>query len=131
MMPSISAVIMPSARRLRIGWSDVNRDRMSPICRFSKKEVGSRIRWRNSRAPRLEVQGVLHDEQHQRADRAGGDAHQHEKAEAQRQHDEKIDVAAGDDLVDRDLHVERRGQHQDLQHRPRGRRSGPGRARCR
>ena len=36
---------------VRIGRSELKRDRISPMCRFSKKDIGSRMRRRNKRAP--------------------------------------------------------------------------------
>ena len=44
MRPSIKPVISPSASMLRMGSIEPKRDRMSPMCRFSKKESGKRTR---------------------------------------------------------------------------------------
>ena len=52
MTPSIRARMRPSLIRLRTGSTELKRDRTSPICRFSKNDRGSRIRWWNSRAPK-------------------------------------------------------------------------------
>ena len=43
--PSIAAVMRPSAKVLRIGSSEMKRDRMSPMWRFSKYVSGSRTKW--------------------------------------------------------------------------------------
>jgi hypothetical protein len=44
MRPSIKPVISPSASMLRMGSIELKRDRMSPMCRLSKKESGKRTR---------------------------------------------------------------------------------------
>jgi hypothetical protein len=45
MMPSIMAVIIPSASAVLIGSMEVNRDKISPMWRFSKYAIGNRTRW--------------------------------------------------------------------------------------
>ena len=83
--------------------------------RFSKKDIGSRIRWRNSRAPSWKWRTFCTTSRISDRIALRRDANQHQETEPERQHDEKVDVAARDDLVDGDLHVKGRGEHQDLQ----------------
>ena len=61
MIPSITAAIMPSASRLRIGSMEVKRDRTSPTCRFSKKAERQPEQVVEQPRAELEVQDVLHD----------------------------------------------------------------------
>ena len=51
MLPSMAARISPSAMTFLIGSTDSKRDSTSPMFRFSKKDIGRRSRWWNSRAP--------------------------------------------------------------------------------
>src|SRR5262245_60610969 len=63
----------------------------------------------------LKVQNVLHDQQDEGSNGGGRDTHQHQKPEAKGQNQQEIDVAARNDLVDRNLHAEGSCQDQDLQ----------------
>src|SRR6187551_789590 len=65
--------------------------------------------------PELELQDVLHDEKNEAAERRCGDADERQKRETQPKNDEKVGVAARNDLVHDNLHVSRGGQGYDLQ----------------
>ena len=65
-------------------------------------------------AAHREMQRILQVKAGQGAQRLGGDADYHDQSEPQRQHNQKVDIAAGDHLVDRDLEVERRRDKADF-----------------
>src|ERR1700739_976637 len=64
----------------------------------------------------VEMQRVLHDDDDQGATRRGGDLYGHEDAEAEREHDEEIDVASGNYLVDGELEIEGAGDDEYLEY---------------
>ena len=117
MIPSIRAVIMPSAKkiadRLQRGESGQHVADM-PLFKEGRRQPDQVTK---QPCAQMEVNDVLHHQQNQRSHCARRHAHQHQDAETQRQYDEKIDIASCDDLVDGQLHIERPGENQNLQHR--------------
>src|SRR3954466_3652862 len=65
-------------------------------------------------AAHREMQRILQAKGGPGAQRLGGDADCHDQSEPQRKNHQKVDIAARDHLVDRDLEVERRRDKADF-----------------
>ena len=85
------------------------------MCRFSKNDSRQPDEMAEETGAELKLHDVLDDQQDQAAKRGGCRPDDRQQPEAEGQHHQKVDVASRDHLVDRDLHVEGRGEHEELQ----------------
>ena len=115
MIPSIAARISPSASTLRIG--SMRLEAGQDVADVALFEEAQRQADQVVEQPRahVEVQRVLHDQGDMRPQRQRRHVDGGEQPESERESEHQPDVAARHDFIDRDLHVERRSDDEQLQ----------------